>query len=98
MATIEELQAQRNEIDRQIAEATVGPVTDAHTLLTGTSVTGLLQPLQTIRDGLPAGEARNQIGNVLVVLTQVPITLSVEIARLNKLLEPTPDIPELPGA
>lgn len=80
---ISDLIAQRAAIDAQIAAVQKPQVESARDKLTASAVNTLKAQLTTIRDGLPNGTAREQIGNVVTVLDAVPGILDTEIANMD---------------
>jgi predicted ATPase len=83
MTTLSDLIAKQAAISAQIAEHERPLVQGAYDLLTGDAVTALAGDLSAIRDQMPEGLAKTQIGNVLTVITAVPQVLVQELARLN---------------
>ncbi|MDH4745810.1 hypothetical protein OMP43_17430 [Sphingomonas sp. CBMAI 2297] len=94
MTAISDLIEQRAVIERQIAEAALPLVQSAHDLLVAKPVATLAANLQPIFDALPPGESKNQISNVLIVLSAVPNVLAVEAKSMSDLLSP----PVAPGS
>lgn len=89
--TLADLKAQQAEIARAIAAHELPLIEAAQEALAGSS--DLRDTLTAIRDDLPDGQAKTQIGNVLTVLNAVPQVLTQEAARVNALLSPAASTP-----
>ena len=77
--TLQDLLAQQADLQAQISARTQPLIEEAHALLTSESVEGLRASLTAIRDQLPDGQAKTQIGNTVTVLTAVPQVLAREV-------------------
>jgi hypothetical protein len=84
--TLPELLEQRAAIESQIAALSIDAVNAAREALGKPAVQTLLTAVTTARDALPNGQAKDQINNVIVVLTAVPDFLNEESERLTALL------------
>lgn len=94
MTAIANLLAQRNEIERQIAQVMLPTLNEANELLSGKRTSTLLADVQALSDKLPDGDAKTQLGNVIAVLTYVPTFIASEHDRLtNMVTPPTPPEP-----
>lgn len=79
-----ELIEQRAVIERQLAELMLVPVQAAKAALGETGVTTLIASMATAIEALPVpSAAREQLNNVITVLTAVPQFLEAEIGRLQ---------------
>jgi hypothetical protein len=81
--SLQDLMAQQAALNAQIADHERPRVQSALDLLASAGVTSLGSDLVAIRDELPPGVAKNQISNVLTVLTASVQVLAHELARLN---------------
>lgn len=86
--TLTELLAQRAELNRQIAAAELGPAQAALAALTKTSTKNTLTELQGVVAELPDSPMRQQIQNVVTVLTNVPAYVTDCVAQLDALVNP----------
>lgn len=84
-AAIDALIAQREAIEKQIAAAVLPVLTAAKADLAAEAVTTLVDTMKAHMEALPDGDAKQQLGNVVIVLENVPSFLDVEIARLTAL-------------
>ncbi|NML88341.1 hypothetical protein HHL26_04580 [Sphingobium sp. TB-6] len=85
--SLTELQAQRAQLDRQIAASTVAPLQAAHALLQQPSTAALADELEPLLAQLPAGDlAHVQISNVITVIRAVPGIIDQELARVSALV------------
>lgn len=83
MTDLNNLIVQQQEIAAQINAAMRPMVADLHRQLTAPTVQKLVKTLTEAREQLPDGPVKEQVGNVLVVLTAVPDFLAAETARLT---------------
>jgi hypothetical protein len=83
MTDISDLLAQQQALAVQIAVAVKPQVEDALAKLSTSAVGTLRTNLAGIADTLPAGLAKDQIGNVVIVLSNVPGILDREIEALD---------------
>ena len=83
-----ELQAERDALDLAIAAHDLEHISTAATALTKPAVATLLTALTGLLPELSVGAAREQIGNVITVLTHVPGFIAGEAARLDALVNP----------
>ena len=88
--TLAELLEQRSELNRQIAAAELGPAQQALAALNKTSTKNTLAELQGVVEVLPESPMRQQIQNVVTVLSNVPSYLSDCVAQLDALVNPPP--------
>ena len=89
--TLQDLIAQQAELQAQMAEYERPLLQEARDAITSEAAAELVATLTTIRDQLPNGQAKTQIGNVLIVLGAVPQVLTQELARVSGVS--TPNIP-----
>lgn len=82
--TIEELISQQSELARQIAARTIPEVEAAIALLDASAVTTLKDDVAAIHARLGDGLAKQNLGNILQVLGQVPSNLRVALADLQR--------------
>jgi hypothetical protein len=94
--SIQDLLNQQQSIEVQIAELVKPPVEAARDALSTSAVETLVTDLTAIRDLLPAGMPKEQIGNVITVLTAVPGLLTEEAQRLTNLITPPASVEEPP--
>lgn len=99
MATLQELLAQQTAIQVALAAHEKPLVQQAVTALAAEQVANLLAQFTAIRDELPAGVAKEQIGNVVIVLASVPSVLSERLTAIDAMLpqSPPPPPPPAPG-
>jgi hypothetical protein len=93
--SLQDLLAQQAELAAAIAARTKPLLQEAQALLTSEDVEGLKASLTTIRDQLPDGQAKTQIGNVITVLTAVAQVLAHEIppdAPATPVVMPIPSV------
>jgi hypothetical protein len=90
MTSLADLKSQRAEIDRAMAALEKPMIEQASLLLAQAG--SMRSQLAQIRDELPDGGARTQIGNVITVLDAVPKVLTQELARIESTLAPPPTI------
>ncbi len=83
MTEISELLAQQQALAVQVAVAIRPQVEDARAKLSASAVETLRTNLAGIADTLPAGLAKEQIGNVVTVLSVVPDILEREVEALD---------------
>lgn len=88
MSAIASLLAQRAEIERQIAEATLPTLTSAKELLADERVSSLIADLQALIEDLADGDAKVQLTNIATVLIHVPVFIAAEHDRVTALLAP----------
>lgn len=91
-----DLIAQRAQIERQLAELMLIPVQAAKAALAEPGVTTLIASMTAALEALPEpSAARTQVSNVITVLTAVPQFLEAEVARLQTAIgNETPEQPE----
>lgn len=94
--SIQDLLNQQQSIEIQIAELVKPQVEAARDALASSAVEALVNDLTAIRDLLPAGMPKEQIGNVVTVLTVVPRLLTEEAQRLTNLISPPAPVEEPP--
>ncbi|PVM90655.1 hypothetical protein [Caulobacter endophyticus] len=87
MSTLAELEAQQAALD--LAKDTYSrPFIDsAHAALSSEAAHGLVVDLRAAFDGLPGGEVKTQIGNLLSVFAYVPVRVAAEAERLSQILD-----------
>lgn len=85
---LDDLLAQRAELDRQIANSDLVQIDAALLALGVPAVTSLATALSVTAAGLSPGTAKTQITNILIVLSTVPGVLADERAALALLAAP----------
>lgn len=85
--TLADLAAQRADLDRAIAAATLPALNEAAEAMRDPAIATLVEKLTTLGAGL-TGENATQLSNVVVVLTQVPLYLDGQAASLDRLVNP----------
>jgi hypothetical protein len=87
MSTLAELEAQQAALD--LAKATYSrPFIDsAHEALSTLAITDLRTALLASFEGLPAGEVKTQIGNLLQVFSYVTTRVADEAQRVSAILD-----------
>lgn len=86
--SMQDLLAQRAELNKQIAQHEIGPIQSALDKLNKASTKTLVTDLQAIVDQLPQSEVRTQINNVVIVLGNVPGILERALGDLQALITP----------
>ena len=97
MPTLQELLEQQTALQLALAAHEKPLVEQAAATLTSQPVTDIVAQFIAIRDDLPAGVAKDQIGNVVIVLTSVPSVLTERLTGINAMLPQSPPSPPPPA-
>lgn len=90
MSTLKDLLAQQASLAVALAAHEQPLIAQAQAALAAAGTQDLVTTITAIRDALPPSQAREQLGNIVVVLTAVPQVLDQEHARVTALLPASP--------